>query len=673
MNFSEYKFLKELLETPSQQKDETYGDLLKEVIKIGTTFRDDFSEESKLKYNEIGKIYDDYKTLKEKDEEPAMPQQPKSAGDESGTSRGCPADLRILEMGVDNFRAFPKSKRKYGLQFHPLEKEPPEPWSFMGIGSNGVGKSSFFGALEWKCNNRVSECEFRNSDTDTEAKCAPEDFIKHYGTNSAETSNDDIIIKTVSGRSDFEKFTLSPFFCTEKDLIDMVREMPKGEDKDWIPYIFNFSGYRLISNFIDNLLTLHKEMEEIEMAPGSVIYSGMEQKVYDAIDKFNQMDISTKAINDFTSIEFKPLISFFNTVRRFNKAKPEKVEKSLEELSKFLDLFEKKVNAVPLFEKPEKEAYQKMIAGFRVWPEEIERIKRGVEDIDTFQSKCHREIDHLTITHKQQSKDLRGRMVDFSTTFVESLEKIKEKSILYPMDKNPERWKRMKSNLQNLYDLCGEIRTQIAKEIADENFFRNIEVFLTENQFLEKESEELVHDTREDIKFNVRKKIDSPTGVVPVAVYFNTFRTKLVALLIRVSIAKAIMARENFRFPLVFDDIFYSSDFENKKKLSAFFRNLLTPKSHEGDSGKGEKSEGKSDLQIIFFTHDELMVSLNQEWVENREPAEEEDDGPRVIPARIFGPSIVKDEWRRGTFEITVNGVSTPCVNMAINLLGNDI
>ena len=60
------------------------------------------------------------------------------------------------------------------------------------------------------------------------------------------------------------------------------------------------------------------------------------------------------------------------------------------------------------------------------------------------------------------------------------------------------------------------------------------------------------------------------------------------------------MRREHFTFPMVLDDIFYANDYKNKRQLFKFF-NILEQ--------QADKMLDGHPLQVIFFTHDEQLVS----------------------------------------------------------------
>ena len=87
----------------------------------------------------------------------------------------------------------------------------------------------------------------------------------------------------------------------------------------------------------------------------------------------------------------------------------------------------------------------------------------------------------------------------------------------------------------------------------------------------------------------------------------------------------------NLNFPIVFDDVFYSSDFTNRNKVRHFIENIYAV--HHKLFGKNEQQE----LQIIFFTHDDLLLdAIRSATVEER----------HVIYARLFDyrESCIYDE-----------------------------
>lgn len=80
--------------------------------------------------------------------------------------------------------------------------------------------------------------------------------------------------------------------------------------------------------------------------------------------------------------------------------------------------------------------------------------------------------------------------------------------------------------------------------------------------------------------------------------YFNTFRYKLFCLMVSISMALATRKKLGINFPLIIDDIFYSSDFTSKITFSQFLQNVIKL-FHE--------QTPDMPLQLILFTHDDLI------------------------------------------------------------------
>ena len=83
--------------------------------------------------------------------------------------------------------------------------------------------------------------------------------------------------------------------------------------------------------------------------------------------------------------------------------------------------------------------------------------------------------------------------------------------------------------------------------------------------------------------------------------YFNSFRYKFYCVLLKITMAFTVKKYFKINFPLIFDDIFYSSDFANRDKVDEFISSIY-------DIHNKIFKENESPLQIIFFTHDDLIL-----------------------------------------------------------------
>lgn len=80
--------------------------------------------------------------------------------------------------------------------------------------------------------------------------------------------------------------------------------------------------------------------------------------------------------------------------------------------------------------------------------------------------------------------------------------------------------------------------------------------------------------------------------------YFNTFHYRLFSTMVGISIAMASRINTRINLPLVLDDIFYASDFENRATIERFIEELFE---------MFEKFTPDIELQLILFTHDQLI------------------------------------------------------------------
>ncbi len=80
--------------------------------------------------------------------------------------------------------------------------------------------------------------------------------------------------------------------------------------------------------------------------------------------------------------------------------------------------------------------------------------------------------------------------------------------------------------------------------------------------------------------------------------YFNTFHYRLFCTMVGISIAIASRKNTGINLPLVLDDIFYASDFENRATIEGFIKKMFSI---------FKQFTPKLELQLILFTHDQLI------------------------------------------------------------------
>lgn len=96
-----------------------------------------------------------------------------------------------------------------------------------------------------------------------------------------------------------------------------------------------------------------------------------------------------------------------------------------------------------------------------------------------------------------------------------------------------------------------------------------------------------------------------PERNVSPAFYLNNFRQKLFYVAFKAALYLFAREKSGINYPFVVDDIFDSSDFENRDKVKIFMKKL-----HSCDTAKdGSPNTALSQpIQVILFTHDDIIA-----------------------------------------------------------------
>jgi len=92
--------------------------------------------------------------------------------------------------------------------------------------------------------------------------------------------------------------------------------------------------------------------------------------------------------------------------------------------------------------------------------------------------------------------------------------------------------------------------------------------------------------------------LDKTQSAQEVNKYFNTFHYRLFCTMVGISIAVASRKNTGINLPLVLDDVFYASDFENRTTIEEFVIKLFE---------LFKEFTPAKELQLILFTHDQLI------------------------------------------------------------------
>lgn len=166
-----------------------------------------------------------------------------------------------------------------------------------------------------------------------------------------------------------------------------------------------------------------------------------------------------------------------------------------------------------------------------------------------------------------------------------------------------------------LQDEVTKIDKSIIQVIMSKFLNKDEELIWTWDRMLIKEEDGnfiAVTDSRQNkyLACMIRDKISGCT--ISVKKHFNTFRYHLFNTILNMAFSFAVMKRLNVKLPIVLDDIFYASDFHNRKNIKHFVESIL---SAYNSIFEKMKDEDESKLQLVIFTHDELVFKSITEGI----------------------------------------------------------
>lgn len=484
-------------------------------------------------------------------------------------------DHRITEMSFRHFRSIPvPNSGHYGLKF---TNEEGEPISLFLVGCNGAGKTTVFSAFER---------HYLSDTTLSKEKDLEESKILTYGfgqIKGIDTGVPTLSVKTMSGQyleehlDNKESYCSPAPFCSEYDLIQLGK---KGEDLS--EYILEQLGYGSLK-----LLCI---------------------RLGELIDgKRRDLDLS----NDYTQSDLKSpdMDVVIKQVLEVYKDATELMVKS----RKYTSLYHQD------YANFQKGQMPKIFT--RKW-EGLKNLSREARDLSpaTIAARARRKVDDDTSLKPEDIEKQLQSMYGLLEDALKSCDNNKDSGLLTALDKLFNE----KHNMVEKYGrgLFGESFTKKTTEELD--ILQNIinQIRLKERNIVEQFAKErfaMIQDILEifsnmegelyipsdlpsdKLRFEVKssKKSENYFHATPQE-YYNSFRFKLYAVSFKVALALMEMKLKEIRVPIVIDDVFNASDFENNLRLEQFVYNIY--KAY--DSLHFEEP-----LQLILLTHDEMVLN----------------------------------------------------------------
>lgn len=533
--------------------------------------------------------------------------KPVSSKDNLKTNDQTIHDERIKWLTFCNFRSVPESGeiKHYGVNF-AIDGRPV---SVFLVGSNGAGKTTLYSALEHHYISSSSLSKDMNLD---------EEKILTYGFGAGDGQlPTSLIISTVSGEveerlHDHEGLCSPAPFCSEYDLKQL------GERGD------NLTNYILEQLGYDELLPLIASLR---------IVSAQKNKEIKESQESHESDMSVDDIDRIINVLLK-----YGRQAGELLAKSQKHENLFnmdfadysagKEVERFPDLWErhKNLSAQPKNDNPilaieregaslkknsehANELTQKLTKMYRMTEDALKACQgNGVDGLRKEIEKLYKERASL------DERRIKGILPEEEVKQIQQEIDITEKVIRLLDDKQKTILKDFREN-----------RFPMIKDIL--KIFSNEEGELNIQEDNNKENVVL--------KIVVKDPINGFDDLQPTPQeYYNSFRYKLYAVSFKIALALMEMKQKGIRVPLVIDDVFNASDFDNNIRLEYFVHNIY--KAYE-------MMDKEIPLQLILLTHDEMVQTAFRKGANLTEVDCEEIRQPReYINGRLFNYRFAK-------------------------------
>lgn len=530
-------------------------------------------------------------------------------------------DYRFHWLFLKSFRKFPNlpENEYYGISFYGLRGKTQRSETTLLQGSNGAGKTSVFGAMEYLFTGRISAAEKMNILT-------KEELERYMCFAGGKKEDIDIRVETQplvfklnskeTQQKDFCRLNLRPFFCSEYDV-------DKSIDEKVNDFVYEQIGFTLIRDIIQkigqDIKSAISQYEPIEKRSDNM------EALVDVLDK--EVLIYKDLKNTITSIAVK-MRNVSNPKNELESLKKTLVDNYVLKTDEELAQGTKSFTLENVEEEKEK---IKKVMGKKAYFHSLNRLYTEV--INSFQTE-QEQLDNLPISAINPQREQQVKLAEnfnFARKcilqIVEDLLKLKPEQFFDTaswveqydafLKDNEEKLQQARDSL----DVINKVkRIDANKEIFVE-FYDALksEVYGTLN-LLTIGTRDLVNEVMKlflmkgegmELKFNKDdgrfsmdisfQLDDGRTARFTPEQYLNTFRYKLYCMTLKIAIAFAMKKFYQMNFPIVLDDIFYSSDFTHRSMVRDYFWHIF--KIH-----KELFQEEYQNLQIIFFTHDDLLI-----------------------------------------------------------------
>lgn len=534
-------------------------------------------------------------------------------------------DLRIRSLTFHDFRSFPfYEELPFGIDFVGREGEPS---SLFLLGSNGTGKSSIYTALEFYYTGQASLADERKVNRNKYLTFGFKEDEAYDIKKYIDVELADSKIVPIAG-----EISAPSAFCSLFDVQLLERTKVGLTD-----FIFNQLGYGDVIEIDDFLQSesrrIEKRMDDLDDAKESLELSSSDLHL---------------VIEEFVGVVFDKNILNLDEERKF--VNEDAIRDHLRNQSTRFNW----------------ELQNRMFASeWKRIEEEPETKTAGIDLAEVQAGLVIGDVDILGNRNEKQIRRLANlfgeffRYYDDQDTMIKPysvLDKLYERYAIAKSQENkllsPEETSKEKTRLEKKLHIISEVKSQIRnkKEDIAHEFVNDFKSFIKNIlQYFSYENEEFDLDIGEngicDVLIRVKPEGAEPFETTPKE-YFNSFRFVLYCVALKIALALNQMKKNKFSVPIVIDDVFDASDFENSLELEEFVYHIF--RSYQNSV----RDEGVNiPLQIILLTHDEMMKSAFERGLE-RILMEDEKTDNHYICGRLIPYKYAKNDSKEELIQL---------------------
>lgn len=589
----------------------------------------------------------------------------KPDGDRCNTESDTFRDLRLCDLALQNVKKYPGKENDvyYGLSFcragHPV--------SSVFLGSNGVGKTSLYAALEYVGMRHMNTALIRglhreigqSPDVTGKLEDSQSDFLAHSALADIK-----IRVNTVSGfisvedlkevQKPYPRLVTDSFYCSEYD----VRYLEKCTD---------FSGFLLdqlgLGDFAECLQLLYYTGRYIAHTWSD--YNFRINAGATEINKFKLTRLLTGIWSGLSIVDFNKFKGFILPEFSKNALEPLSPQELKDFVAKYKNLVEEEMtffSASNWYTQVVRQSYADAIR----YVESI--MHQLVEDPDISQDKLEPSLVPIYRFHAfhQLLKEAVEEYVNMSKDYEEGIpwdkrnerievissEGLERQKVVMTYEKVREDFLEMMSQyedyddlLKQYYELTAYIENALEEKLKRwmEDISESIKTLLNNYFAIDNDKLDIEHgfeklkneenletlqvgenagdDNRRFFKYIIKIKsshgnleLKEPQDPVLPRNYLNTFKYKLFCVAFKMALCCVSKSIYKINFPFVVDDVFDASDFESRLKLRDFIKELFNL-----HNKLLKNPEYK--LQLIFFTQDDLIADQVEQgimWVDGK-------------------------------------------------------